>query len=529
MAQIGVVPSVGGVGPSATPDVGQGSMFMAIQSPWGIDGTWQMVTSMGDLIRKYGGLNKLTSVGSPDVWTTETDDQVVQGYYGAKSYFAEKQQGSPGVLFVSRVCASASGPVAAALTVNDGAAHNTVFTAKGKGSAGNTITITITNPSPISASKARFVVAFPLINYSRTYDVGTTADATAMSDQDEFVTVTIPAVAGQLPVTTATSKLTGGTQGTVAYSATDADYVGTDSGTVKTGLQVFNDMRLGIGYVTVPGKYSSTVRTGINTHTAAFDRIGILSSPAGKTSSTVVADISGIAGNLLIYYWPQLKVADENSDTRNLLTIDNSGALAGLAARMMRDYQFGPHKSPAGITHPFVSVVDFERSGTNLELADDSVSNTLADSFVNTLRRKGNPVGFVSWGNRTLATDKRYSTFGFAQTICLVKVTGKLILEKYAFEPVDPQGKLFGLIRGDLNVFLLNLYRKGALYGTEPGAESKATDAYLVVCDRSNNPDSVLVGNEVHVDVTFALIPEAEKITLQLGPAAPGYAGKAAQ
>lgn len=528
MATIGVAATVGGVGPSATPDVGQGSAFMALQSPWGPDGVWLMVASMGDFIRKYGGLNKQVSVGSPDVWSIETTDAVVQGYYAAKTYFAEKQQGSPGVLYVSRVCASSSGPVAASGTFSDGAAHNTTVTAKGKGAWGNTVTVTITNPSPISSSKCRIVIAFPLIGYSRTYDIGCAADATAASDQDEFVTITLPA-GEQLPSTAAATKLTSGSQGTTAYSASDADYVGTDSGSTKTGLQVFNDMRLGTGYVCIPGKYSSTVRTGINTHCASYDRIGLLSAPSGKTSSNVAADISGTAGNQLAYYWPQLKVSDENSDSGGLLTIDNTGAVAGLAARMIRDYQFGPHKSPAGITHNLVSVVNLELSSTGLELADDAVSNTLADSFVNTIRRKGNPVGLVVWGNRMLATDKRYLQFNASQTINLVKITGKLILEKFTFEPVDPQGMLFGKIRADFNVFLLSLFRKGALFGTEPGNESRATDAFLCVCDRSNNPDSVLVGNEVHVDVTFAPTPNAEKITLQLGPAAPGYAGKAAQ
>jgi phage tail sheath protein FI len=389
---------------------------------------------------------------------------------------------------------------------------------------GSTLAYSMCQPS------CRVVASFPQANITETWDIVSAADATNASQRSELLTITLPA-GGTLPKTTAATKLASGTDGTVAYSASDADYVGTAaaSGT-KSGLQVFNDARLGTGYVFIPGKYSSVVRSGIVTHVSSFYRIGLLSAPSGLTASTVGADIAGIASNQCAYYWPQIKFADENSDAGGLLLISNEGAIAGLAARMIRDYNFGPHKSPAGITHPFVSVADIEKQSNGQELCDDSISNTLADSFVNTIRVKGQPLGFVVWGNRTLATDKRWLQFNSAQTINLVYMTFQLILEKYAFEPVDPQGKLFSSIRTDGNSFLLSLYRKGALFGTEPdGNSSQRTDAFLVVCDRSNNPDNVLQGNEVHVDVTFAASPNVEKITLNLGPAAPGFAGRAAQ
>jgi phage tail sheath protein FI len=602
MATIGVATTIGSVGPSSTPDVAQGNAFVVGQTPWGLDGTWQLFSSFGSWIRAYGGLNKLIAVASPDQWGIETTDAVVQCYYNVKAYFAEKQQGSPGVLYFSRAVASSSGPVAASTTINDvSGANPSTFTSKWKSKAGNSVTVAVTNPSPRSVfvvgpgtiattqgvaaitgtstafaatdvgkgiqilgvnytiktfssatavtidpvyaattgstlaysmcqPSCRVVAAFPQANISETFDIVSVADATTASQRSELVSITLPAGA-TLPKTTVATKLTGGTDGSSAYSASDADYIGTAAASgAKSGLQVFNDARLGTGYVFVPGKQSSTIRSGINTHVSTYYRLGLLSSPSGLTASTVGADIAGIASNQCAYYWPQIKVSDENSDSAGSLTISNEGAIAGLAARMIRDYNFGPHKSPAGITHPFVSVVDLERQSNGQELCDDGISNTLADSFINTLRIKGQPSGFVVWGNRTLATDKRWLQFNSAQTINLVYTTGQLLLEKKTFEPVDPQGKLFADIRSDFNVFLLSLFRKGALFGTEPdGNQPQKTDAFLVVCDRSNNPDTVLVGNEVHVDVTFAPTPNAEKITLNLGPAAPGYAGRAAQ
>lgn len=599
MAQIGVVTTVGSVGPSGTPDVGQGSAFVAGQTPWGIDGAWQLCSSFGSFVRLYGGLNKQLSVGSPDVWGIETTDAAVQLYYGVKAYFAEKQQGSPGVLFFSRVVASSSGPVAATGTFQDVVgSNNTTVTSKWKSKAGNTVSVAVANPSPravytlgagtvsVTTSSAtvtgsgtaftaadvgkgifiqgnaytiatfssgtsitifpaslttgstlpysmaqpssQVTVSFPQANITEVWGINTAADALNASQRSELVTITLPA-GGQLPKFVTATKLTGGTDGSTAYSASDADYVGTAAASgVKSGLQVFNDTRLGTGYMFVPGKYSAVVRAGIVTHCSTYYRIGLMSCPSGLTASTVGADIAGTASNQCAYYWPQIKVMDENSDSGGRLTVDNCGAIAGLAARMIRDYNFGPHKSPAGMTHPFVSVVDVERQSNGQELADDAISNTLADFSINTIRYKGNPAGLVVWGNRTLATDRRFLQFNASQTTNLIYCTGQLILEKFAFEPIDPQGKLYSTIRADFNVFLLDLYRKGALFGTEPGAQSRASDAFLVVCDRSNNPDNIVLGNEVHVDVTYVASPNAEKISLSLGAAAPGAAGKAA-
>lgn len=602
MAIIGVATTIGSVGPSSTPDVGQGNAFVVGQTPWGLDGTVQLFSSFSSWIRAYGGLNKLLNVATVDQWGIETVDAAVQCYYGVKAYFAEKQSGSPGVLYFSRAVASSAGPAAASLSVNDVTGANpTTFTSKWKAKAGNTKTVQVINPSPRSvftagagtlavtnasasvvgtsttfaatdvgkgiqilginytiktfssataitidpvyagitgsslaystcAPSCRVITSFPQANIIETVDVVSAADAANYSKNSELLTITLPAGA-TLPKTTAATKLTAGSDGTVAYSASDADYVGTAAANgTKSGLQLFNDVRLGNGYVFVPGKYSSTVRAGILANVSSFYRIGLFSAPSGLTASTVTADIAGTAGNQVGYYWPQVWVPDENSDSGGNLLISNEGAIAGLASRMIRDYNFGPHKSPAGITHPLLSIVDLEKQSNGQDLVDDGIANVLADSFVNTLRTMGQPLAKVVWGCRMLATDKRWLQFNSAQTINQVYQTFQLILQKYTFEPVDPQGKLFSAIRTDGNVFLLDLYRKGALFGTEPDANaSLKSDAFLVVCDRSNNPDNVLVGNEVHVDVTFAPSPNAEKITLNLGPAAPGYAGRSAQ
>lgn len=596
MANIGVQTSVGSVGPSGTPDLSMGNFFISVQSPWGIDSTYQVVTSMSMYSRLYGGLNKLISVGSPDLWGIETNDAAVQAFYGAKAYFAEKQPGSPGVLYVSRVVASSSGSVAATGTFPDVVgSNNTTATCKMKCSAGNTMTVAWLNPSPravftpgagtvttttssgaVTGSGTGFVatqvgqgiqigginyviatwvsstsitvlpivvtgaagqaystsqpiaqvtVKFPQANITEVRDIATAADAAAYSQKSELLTLTLPA-GGQLPVTVAATKLTGGTDGTAAYSASDSDYVGTVSAAnVKTGLQVFADQRLGVGYVAIPGKYTAAIRTGINTHCSSYNRRGLFSSPSGLTLATVGADLASFGSNFCSYYTPQIRMLNENDPQGGYLTCDNTGAIAGLGARMIRDYNFGPHKSPAGKLHPFVAVNDIERqSPSGNELYDDGASNTLADSGINTIRLKK---GFVVWGNRTLAVDRRYLQINAAQVIDYVVGVGQLILEQYVFEPIDD--KLFATVRADFKVLMSDLFSRGSLYGTEPQQNPTKDDAYGIVCDRSNNPDQVVVNNQFKVDVLFVPKPNAESIIFSVSPAAPGFAGRSAQ
>ncbi len=514
MATIGVTTQVGSVGPSGTPDLSTGNYFVAGQSPWGVDSVAVPITSMDSYVRAFGGLNKLSSVGSPDVWTYETTDAVVQTYYAVKAYFSEKGNGSPGILYFSRTVATSGPPVAASGTFSDGSTHNTTVTSKWKAAAGNTVTVAVTNPSPKGSAYARLTVSFPHANITENWDIANAADALSASQKSQLVTVTLPA-GGQLPMTAAATKLTAGTD---VYTATSTDLVGTTSAAnVKTGIQAFNDMRYGLGYVAIPGHYDATARTGIKTHVEAYYRLGVLSSPSGITLSTAATDLGSLASNYLAYYTPQIKVADENSDTNGILTVDNSGAIAGLAARMIRDYG-GPHKSPAGKLHQFSSVLGLEVQSSGQELYDDAGSNTLADSLINTLRLKPGP---MCWGSRTLATDRRYLQFNAAQTIAQVIVTGQLILENYVQEPIDD--KLFAKVRSDFKVMMLNMFRAGSFYGDEPGKNPQKSDAFVVVCDRTNNPDEVIVNNQFRVGVSFVATPNAESIVFNVSPAAPGF------
>ncbi len=531
MPQIGASVATGTIGPSGGGSIAYSNAFLVGATPWGRDGVVLTFDSFPAFVRGTGGLNKMASVAggtTNDTITVETSADVVQNYYAAKAYFENKGSGSPGVLYFCRVVKSSAGASAATMTKNDGGANNTTFTAKDKGQFGNAIRVTGTNPSPRRGTGwALFKVERRIGSTSvvtEYWDIANATDAASASVKSELVTITLPS-GGQLPSTFAEAKLNSGTPGTVdGYDATAADMVGTVSAAnVRTGIQAFNDVRLGSGIVMVPGRYSTTVRAGLATHLASYDRLAFIGAPSGLLLSTVVADLSTQTGNGMCYFWPQVRVADQNSDSSGTLLVDPVGHIAGLQAKMHRDYR-GPHKSPAGTTHPLVGVIDVECQSNGDELVSDSGSNTLGDSFINTIRRKGNPAAIVQWGNFTLAQDGRFRQINASHTVNVVRQTLLQKMEPYTHEPIDPQGKLFGKLDADARQFLTLLYDVGAFFGNRPGKEPKAGDAFTVVCDRSNNTDATLAANELHLDVSIVPTPNATAVVCNLMVAAPGFA-----
>lgn len=525
MANIGASITVSSIGPSPVATVGYSNLFAVIQSPWGVDNQWVLCSSFAQFTQLFGGLNGLSSVaadGTADTYTTITTDTVVQGYYNVKGYFDEKGNNPNGVAFICRVVKSSGGATAASRTFNDGGANNTTITAKWKGLSGGTVTVTI-GASPKGSSYKQIKLVHTQSQITEYWQIATAADASDASKKSLLATIALPA-GGQLPADASDKKLHNGTPGTAdAYNASAADLVGTVSGATKTGLRVFDDLRLGQGFVCIPGQFSSTVRTGLKTHCDTYYRMGLVGSGPSLTQSSVVTDLSTLTSNNLAYYWPQIYVGNVNSDSAGLLLIDPVGHIAGLGARMDAKYG-GPHKSPAGINHAFLSVIDVERTSSGVELTDDAGSNTLADSAINTIRIKGQPAGVVAWGLRTLATDLRFRQIPTSRVTGLIYTTAYFQMEKYTFEPIDSDGKLFAKIEGDIGAFLFGLRRNGVLFGEYPGAEPKKDDAYAVTCNRGNNPDTSLGAGELRTDIAFVPTPNVESSRVNLMVAAPGFA-----
>lgn len=359
------------------------------------------------------------------------------------------------------------------------------------------------------------------------WDLEPTAQSAAdISRKSQLITVTLPAGL-QLPVSAVASKLNTGTPPTAdSYNATASDIVGSISSSgVKTGIQCFNDVKYGTGILGVPGQVNATVRTGIKTHTENYFRSGLLGPAAGLNLLTAQTEFA-TGGNFLGGWVPRIWVKNDNSASGNTILVDNIGHLAGLCARMDRDYG-GPHKSPAGRLHAFNSVIDVEGQASGSEWFDDAGSFLLADFNTNTIRRLAGG-GIFSNGLRSFAADQRYRQFQVGRIVCLVYYSCFNIISRYTFEPIDRKGILFGKIKTDLDAFFLGLWQPGSILGNVPGKEPKKGDAWLTVCNNGNNPDTFIGQGVVRADVSFVPTLNAERIDLAIQVAAPGFGAAAA-
>lgn len=359
----------------------------------------------------------------------------------------------------------------------------------------------------------------------------TTQSAADISRRSQLATIALPAGL-QLPKTSAPGsagavKLNSGSAATAdSYAATASDYVGAvSSAGVKTGIQVFNDLKYGTGWVMCPGQVSASVRTGIAAHAATYYRVGLYCPSSGLVLNTAQTEFAGISSNLGAGYVPRVWVTATTGTGSDTVLVDPTGHVAGLGARMQKEYG-GPHKSPAGITHPLLTVVDLERQSNGMELYDDAGSGVLADNNVNTIRFKAN--GYAVYGMRTFASDERYRQINQALLVCVIYHASYNLMQKVTFEPIDSFGNLFGRVKGDLDSMLYSLWRAGSLYGTQPGKQAKPDNAWFVVCDRGNNPNTQVGKGILRADVSFAGTPNAERIDLPIFVAAPGFGAAAA-
>ncbi|MGX1851942.1 phage tail sheath subtilisin-like domain-containing protein [Streptomyces sp. NBC_01456] len=180
-----------------------------------------------------------------------------------------------------------------------------------------------------------------------------------------------------------------------------------------------------------------------------------------------------------------------------------SGVMAGLLART--DVQRGVWKAPAGTDASLNGVVDLE-----VPLTDGNIG-LLNPVGVNCLRRLP-AAGPVAWGARTLRGDDRLAD----EWKYLPVRRLALFLEEslfrgtqwVVFEPNDEP--LWASIRLNIGAFMNTLFRAGAFQGRTP------QEAYLVKCDKENNPQNDIDRGIVNIQVGFAPLKPSEFVIVHI-------------
>ena len=199
-------------------------------------------------------------------------------------------------------------------------------------------------------------------------------------------------------------------------------------------------------------------------------------------------------------YYPNLVLTD---DTGGTFDVGPCGAVAGVWAST--DSSRGVWKAPAGTAAAITGVTDFAAHVTD---GESGVLNSLA---VNALRTMP-AVGPVVWGARTtVGADQAQNQWKYLpvrRVALYIEESLRRGTQFAVFEPNDEP--LWSSLRLNVTTFMQGLFRQGAFQGSKP------SDAYLVQCDASNNPQDQIDLGIVNILVGFAPLFPAEFVIINI-------------
>jgi phage tail sheath protein FI len=303
------------------------------------------------------------------------------------------------------------------------------------------------------------------------------------------------------------ARYTTATGGADGIAPALADYQGGQQGQLdKTGIyqllktDIFNMLCL-------PGAPTSVFSPALS---LCVDRRAMLIVDPPAAWTTVDATVTRMANPFLsgdpaknaAVYFPNLTIADPAQNGVPTV-VPPSGTIAGVWART--DVQRGVWKAPAGTSASLTGVNELTVPMTDLE------NGRLNQLGVNCLRSFP-VIGPVSWGARTMRGADR---LGDEWKYLPVRRMALFIEESLyrgtqwaVFEPNDEP--LWASIRLNVGAFMNSLFKLGAFQG------ATAREAYLVKCDRENNPQNDIDRGIVNILVGFMPLKPAEFVIIHI-------------
>jgi phage tail sheath protein FI len=234
-------------------------------------------------------------------------------------------------------------------------------------------------------------------------------------------------------------------------------------------------------------------------------KMAILDSPPGLNAEGALGWRSNLGKDSAFgaAYYPHVVVPNPlaragATNGERFLTVPPSGHVAGVWART--DGARGVWKAPAN---------EVVRGITRLETeVTNGEQDLLNPQSVNCIRSFG-ANGIRIWGARTLAaTDQSWRYINVRRLFIFIEETIRRGTQWVVFEPNDSD--LWARVRRTLTAFLRNLWMQGALVGGTP------EQAFFVLCDESNNPQSSIDEGKLIVDVGLAPVKPAEFVIFRL-------------
>jgi hypothetical protein len=248
--------------------------------------------------------------------------------------------------------------------------------------------------------------------------------------------------------------LSGGSDGTPS-GVSPSDFIGEDRGPGKrTGIQAFVDNDE-VSIMAIPGVTDPAVQLALVTHCENLgSRFAILDLPADKTKvQDVLAYRDIFDTSYAAMYNPWVQVFDP-LEKRNIF-IPPSGSVAGVYARS--DNTRGVEKAPANETL---------RGVTGLAVQYNTGEQDILNPKGVNLIRSFTGQGIRIWGARTLSSNALWKYVNVRRLFIFIEESIKAGTNWVVFEPNDE--RLWSRVHRTIDAFLTRVWRSGALQGSTP-------------------------------------------------------------
>lgn len=237
-----------------------------------------------------------------------------------------------------------------------------------------------------------------------------------------------------------------------------------------------------------------SVQTAMIAHCELMgDRMAILDPPPGLNAQQIKewrVDKARYDSKFATLYWPWV-----TTDGKRYLP--PSGFMAGIWGR--NDDSRGVHKAPAN--EVVRGVINIETQITRNE------HDLLNPNGINCIRSFPGR-GIRVWGARTLSSDPAWRYVNIRRLFNYLEESILQSTDWVVFEPNDPS--LWAKLRRTISGFLVNEWRKGALFGLTPD------QAFYVKCDDETNPAEGIDAGEVVCEIGVAPVKPAEFVIFRL-------------
>ena len=470
-------------------------------------------------IAEAGPFNEPTLVTNWSQFTSNFGD-FVPGSYLAHAVYGFFQNGG-GACYIVRI-GQANGelPASAAAELGaggDASANGYRIQALEPGSAGNELSVEISDATPVEGAEGTPEEAFKLTvkrgnRVEETFDNltskrGKQNAVTVVNAQSKLIRLQEVGTGALERVDRTNLSLSGGGAPIPASLGPD-DYVGDPADrTGFGGLEAVDTITM-LAVPDLMAAYRSgridlegvqAVQLAMIAHCELMgDRMAILDPPPEMNAQQIRewrVDRAGYDSKYATLYWPWLKTMDPSTGTMTF--IPPSGHVAGIWGR--NDDTRGVWKAPAN---------EVIRGAVSLQAGLTSREQELLNPVGINCIRAFPGRGIRIWGARTLSSDPAWRYVNVRRLFNYLEKSILTNTDWVVFEPNDRD--LWARIRRTIGAFLVMEWRKGALFGNTP------SEAFYVKCDDETNPAEAIDLGQVTCEIGVAPVKPAEFVIFRL-------------